>query len=148
MTAPIDGNGDPAPVADTTRSPQYEFGPDQSRIIADLAAKMRFVGLLIGVLGVVALLDGLAQLPNEGAKARVIVSALSALVLIATGYWSTRGGREFLLVRQTEGADITHLMRALENLRRLYGLQYAIGWVALFLAVAAIIFGFFADRAL
>jgi len=127
--------------------PQYEFNDEQGRIIADLAAKMRFVGVLVGVLGGVSLLEGLSRLPEEGITAASVVAMLTALVLIAIGYWSTRAGREFPLVDQTKGADITHLMRALENIRRLYGLQYVIGWVVLILLVVAVIFGFFADRA-
>ena len=127
--------------------PSYEFGPDDGRVMADLAAKMRFVGILTVGLGLLALLYGIGSIGRSGVEAGPIVAVLTAVLLVLGGYWSLRGGREFLLVARTEGADVGHLMKALGNLRRLYGLQASIGWVALVLLVAAIVFGVFADRA-
>ena len=126
---------------------RFEFGPEHGRLIADLGSKMHFVGLLVIVLGVLALLGGLLALPSDGLTGGTVVAGLSALFLAAVGFWSMRSGREFLLVARTEGADIPHLMRALENLRKLFSLQYTLAWIALLLLVVAIVFGFFIDPA-
>ena len=76
-----------------------------------------------------------------------MIAALSAVFLGAVGLWSMRSGREFVLVARTEGADIPHLIRALENMRKLFSLQYLLAWVALILLIGAIVFGYFVDQA-
>lgn len=138
----MDQDEAPSPVAD-----RFEFGEEHGRLIGDLGSKMHFVGLLTTILGGVALLSGLLSRPEEGLTGASVVSILSALFLGAVGIWSMRSGREFLLVSRTEGADIPHLMRALQNLRRLFGLQYALAWFGLILLVIAVVFGFFVDQA-
>ena len=136
---------DPSPPRDVE---PFEFGPDHGRLIADLGSKMHFVGLLTIILGGLALLSGLLNRPPGTAwTGGTIVAALTALILAAVGFWSMRAGREFLFVSQTEGADILHLMRALENLRRLFTLQYNFAWFGLILLVIAIVFGFLIDPA-
>lgn len=136
---------DQSPPSD--REP-FEFKPDHGHLISDLGSKMHFVGILTILLGGIALLSGLLNRP-EGTllTGGTLVAALSALFLVAVGFWSMRSGREFLLVAQTEGADIPHLMRALENLRRLVSLQYNLAWFGLILLVLLIVFGFFIDPA-
>jgi hypothetical protein len=134
--------------ATPVRAERFEFGPEHGTLIGDLGSKMHFVGLLTVILGVIALLSGLLNRPKgEGITGASIVAVLSALFLGAVGVWLMRSGREFLLVSRTEGADIPHLMRALENLRRLFALQYNLAWFGLFLLVLAIIFGVFVDQA-
>ncbi|WP_152054088.1 hypothetical protein [Tautonia marina] len=137
---------DQSPPAD--REP-FEFRPDHGHLIADLGSKLHFVGILTILLGAIALLSGLLNRPPGTPlwTGGTLVAALSALFLVAVGFWSVRSGREFLLVAQTEGADIPHLMRALENLRRLVSLQYNLAWFGLILLVLLIVFGFFIDPA-
>ncbi|RUL88579.1 hypothetical protein [Tautonia sociabilis] len=135
----------PAPADPPER---FEFGPEHGRLIADLGSKMHFVGLLTLVLGALALFSGVVNRPpDEGIDGGSIVAVLTALFLAAVGFWSMRSGREFLLVARTEGADIPHLMSALQNLRRLFGLQYHLAWFGLVLLVVALVFGFFIDQA-
>ncbi|MEW4569801.1 hypothetical protein AB1L88_18205 [Tautonia sp. JC769] len=126
----------------------FEFRPDHGHLIADLGSKLHFVGILTIVLGGIALLSGLLNRPpGTLLSGGTLVAAFSALFLVAIGFWSMRSGREFLLVAQTEGADIPHLIRALENLRRLVSLQYNLAWFGLLLLVLLIVFGFFIDPA-
>ncbi|QDV36571.1 hypothetical protein [Tautonia plasticadhaerens] len=140
----MDQDEAPAPAPGPER---FEFAEEHGRLIGDLGTKMHFVGLLTTILGVVALLSGLLSRPEEGLTGASVVSILSALFLGAVGFWSMRSGREFVLVSRTEGADIPHLMRALQNLRRLFGLQYVLAWIGLILLVVAILFGYFVDQA-
>jgi len=136
---------DQAPAAEADR---FEFGDEHSRLIGDLGSKMHFVGLLTVILGALALLSGVLIRPEQqGISGASIISVLTALFLGAVGIWLMRSGREFLLVSRTEGADIPHLMRALQNLQRLFALQYNLAWFGLFLLVVAIVFGVFVDQA-
>ena len=126
----------------------FEFRPDHGHLIADLGSKMHFVGILTMLLGGIALRSGLLyRPPGTLLTGGTLVAAFSALFLVAIGFWSMRSGREFLLVAQTEGADIPHLVRALENLRRLVSLQYNLAWFGLILLVLVVVFGFFIDPA-
>jgi hypothetical protein len=52
------------------------------------------------------------------------------------GVWTERAGAQFRTVVVTEGRDIRHLMHALEDLRRLYTLQF---WICLAAIVSALV---------
>lgn len=58
-----------------------------------------------------------------------------SLLFVAVGIWTHRGGREFRSVAETQGRDISHLMRALSNLLRFYTLLYLLFFVALVFAI-------------
>lgn len=142
---------DSQPTSETDPPPRrepFEFGPEHSKLIADLGEKMHFLGFLTIVLGALAILSGLLNRPpGTLATGGTLVTLLTALFLAAVGFWSMRSGRQFLFVAQTEGADIPHLMRALENLRRIVSLQYNLAWIGLVLLIVAMVFGYFIDPA-
>lgn len=111
---------------------QYEFTPEQDRLIADLAGKMRVVGffsLFIGVLGlslmVYAWIRGVRYLDA------------GSLILFCLGLWTLGSARSFQEVAETEGRDVSHLMKALGELRNMFGLLYWILIVGIVLVVVA-----------
>lgn len=54
-----------------------------------------------------------------------IAMGLAGLVLLIVGAWTRQGAMSFALVANTSGQDINWLMRGLNALRKIYGLQYA-----------------------
>lgn len=142
---------DSRPTSETGTPPRpspFEFGPEHSKLIADLGEKMHFLGFLTVVLGGLAIVSGLINRPpGTLVTGGTLVALLTALFLAAVGFWSMRSGRQFLFVARTEGADIPHLMRALEHLRRIVSLQYNLAWIGLVLLIISMVFGFFIDPA-
>ena len=57
------------------------------------------------------------------------------LLLIVVGIWTHCAGREFRNVADTHGKDVSHLMRALDNLLKLYTLLYLLFFIALVFAI-------------
>lgn len=108
---------------------QYEFTPEHDRLFEDLGAKMGFAGWFFLVLGVVGILRMLYLWLAWGAFAIDV----SSLVLLFVGFWTVRAARAFRDVAETTGRDISHLMRALVELQKLYALLYWILIAAVFL---------------
>src|SRR5689334_19354899 len=112
--------------------PRYEFTPDQNDLIARLAAKMRAVGFvhsMLGMLGIAlaglvalaGLIDTrLAGVPRPGLWATVGALAVAGLVNFLIGAWTFRGGKGFIRITTTRGNDIGLLMDALRDLYRVY----------------------------
>ncbi len=101
---------------------KFEFNREQNRLIADLATKMRGVGVFLmasGILCLVACGIGLAT----GRSGIVAVSLLAGIFFSATGFWTTRAGRSFKGVVDTEGNDIALVMHALRELDRFFTLN-------------------------
>lgn len=118
---------------------QYEFTPEQDRLIADLAGKMRFVGffaLFIGALG----LGLMIYVWTRG----VLYVDVGILVLAFLGFWTLGAARSFQDVADTEGRDVSHLMRALGELRSMFALLY---WILLVGIVLVAILFFLAPKA-
>jgi hypothetical protein len=116
-----------APVLTT---PAWEFTPEQSVIMARLAQRMRVVG--IALMALAALLGLRAAF---GGDAIGLLAVQAGIVLGCTGYWSVRAATELSRVVTTAGADVTHLMAALGEIRKLYELPF---WLFL---VAAVLLG-------
>jgi hypothetical protein len=132
----------PFSVADTgsaggrkTAEPQYEFKPQENKIIGELAGKMHFVGLFWLAVGVLMIGIGISV-----HDAGPIVSGTLACVI---GLWTQRSSVSFKDVVYTEGRDISHLIAALEDLRKLYSLQFWILILGLVFTAVTIIVLFF-----
>jgi hypothetical protein len=120
------------PPSDLTPAPQYEFTPGQNVVIGDLARKMSLVGMVLIVIGVLSILGALGRLIGgyfEG-------GFLGGLLFILIGVWTRGAADDFRMIVSTEGRDVTHLMRALENLRKMYDLIYIVIVVMIALALA------------
>jgi len=114
--------------------PEYEFSPAQNEIVEDLAKKMRFVGLMGIILGLVSLLGGVAGL-FTAKEAAGVTSVVQGLMLLVVGVWTRSAGSGFQTIVDTRGSDIAHLMNALTELRRIYSLQRVVFVVAILVLV-------------
>jgi len=101
---------------------EFEFDVNQNDLLEDLSGKMRFVGLLLlfvgalnGVAGVIILFSKL----QDG-----LSSILAGVIFVLIGFWTRQASTSFTQIVETEGQDISNLMIALGELRKLYALQY------------------------
>jgi hypothetical protein len=104
-----------------------EFAPQQNEVMSPLGRAMRDVGLFLGVFGVLSIAFGFARLfvgagTREQALTTAVWSLLPGGILLMLGAWTRDAGRHFQRVASTQGADIQHLIQALDELRHAYGL--------------------------
>lgn len=111
---------------------QYEFKENENRIIGQLAWKMNFVGLFLFANGLLIIAIGVVPLFHYGP---IISGALTCVV----GLWTQRASVSFRNVVRTEGRDISHLMEALDDLRKLYSLQFWLVILGLVLALMGLL---------
>jgi len=108
---------------------QYEFKPNENKIIGDLASKMHFVGLTLLFVGLLVILHGVVVAVHYG-------PIISGTFTCVVGIWTQRASVSFKNVVHTEGHDISHLMRALEDLRKFYSLLF---WLFILSAAFALV---------
>jgi hypothetical protein len=126
------GTAGVSPSASKTGDKQYEFKPGENKIIGQLAFKMHFVGLFLLAIGLIIIAIGVAVVFHVGP----IISGTLACVV---GLWTQRASMSFKNVVQTEGHDISHLMDALDDLRKLYTLQYWLLVLGVLLALTGLL---------
>ncbi len=134
MSAPDAGE---SPTPDQSTTGQYEFGADQNAIMGDLGSKMQFVGMFTIVIGTLGLIGGVLALNTDATRSPGIF--IMSLLYIAIGAWTRSAGAGFRQIVATRGADITHLMDALSNVRRVYSLFYWICIIAIALLVISML---------
>lgn len=150
---------------------RYEFTEVQNRQIGSLARKMRLVGLVAVVLGVVELIlgillliyafrdqlpaevlrripeDTLKQLPPPSQLWSVVVQAgASGLIFLLIGLWTRTAAAEFQQIVNTTGSDVSHLMSALASLHKMYSLLYTliiVGILAFLLSIGLLLYARF-----
>lgn len=105
----------------------YEFTPEQNILLGHLASRMKVVGRVLMTLAVLAMAQAFVS-------ASSVIGLEVSIVLGLLGLWSARAGAAFSKVVTTQGADVSYLMRALGDLRKLYDFQF---W--LFIALAALL---------
>ena len=111
---------------------EFEFDASQNELLEDLSGKMRFVGLLLLFVG---FMNGVAGLVITFSNLQDGLSSLVVgIILVLIGFWTRRASASFTQIVETAGHDISNLMVALGELRKLYSLQY---W--LILAAAALL---------
>lgn len=120
-----------APRPEPIGPPQYEFSDAENALIRDLAGKMHFVGLFGIALGILTIAVG-GLILHVG-------PILTGTFYAVLGLWTQRASTAFKSIVDTKGSDVTHLIDALSDLRRLYSLQYWLAVLGLTLAVATII---------
>jgi hypothetical protein len=104
----------------------YEFSAEENAVIAALASDMVWVAmplLLVGILyglGVLVAVVRSFQDPHYLFQAAII--GLAMLFFLVLGSWTSRSAQAFGQIVATRGRDINHLMDALNNLRKMYGL--------------------------
>jgi hypothetical protein len=118
---------------------EYEFTAVENETIGDLASKMRFVGLMGAILGVLLLLAGIAGIVfggrAGGSSAGTVVQGFLSLLV---GIWTRSAAAGFQRIVDTQGHDIANLMSALGELRRIYTLQRVLYVVVIILFVLTV----------
>jgi hypothetical protein len=108
---------------------QYEFSDDQNDQIARLSNSMRWVAapmLALGTLCAINLIMGFVWLVQTKtyqdwhAIGTILYLLFSTLLFLAFAMWTSNSARAFQEITQTQGHDISHLMNALDGLRKLY----------------------------
>jgi len=112
----------------------YEFDGDQNALIGLLAKRMTWVGRFMIIFSIVAVIGGIAKIREDGLGA--IIQAGFVLVLAV---WTLRAAASFNGIVTTAGSDISNLMAALGELKKLYTLQYWVVVVAIVLVGIALI---------
>jgi hypothetical protein len=119
---------------------QYEFDSQQDRILAGLSQDMRWVAvplMFVGVMYGIACAAGIVRaFSHPEALLGAIFIGLAMLFYLALGTWTQRAAVSFYQITRTQGRDVTHLMGALENLRKMYALLSLI--VKIYVAVVLI----------
>lgn len=126
----------PPPNVDEVSAP-YEFNASQNDAFGDLAMKMRFVGMMGIAAGVLVGIGGIAGLVT-GKGAMGWGSLVQATLSLLVGAWTRSAAAGFQRVVDTQGSDIKNLMIAIDELRRIYGLQKLLFIVVIGLLVLAI----------
>jgi hypothetical protein len=114
---------------------QYEFKPHENKIIGELAAKMHFVGLFLLASGLLVI--------GIGVFVHHYLPIIAGAFFCVVGLWTQRASVSLKSVVYTEGKDISHLIAALEDLRKLYSLQFWLLILALVVAVVSLALVFF-----
>ncbi len=118
-------------------SREFEFDASQNALFSDLAQKMGFVGLLFIALGALTILGGVFN--GVGGLSNILVGVLYILI----GLWTKNASDAFRRIVNTQGNDITNLMTALGQLRKLYTLQYWAIIISIIFVVLALIAALF-----
>lgn len=138
---PSDEAGDAAPPA------QHEFTSQENQTIDDLAKAMRWVALpfvFLGVLYVFSSVIFLVQVFQRPENVFAIIYVLLvAIMFLFLGHWTRQAAEAFQQIVSTTGRDISHLMAALESLRKKYSLlsllvKIYLGLVAITMIVALV----------
>jgi hypothetical protein len=110
----------PAPPA------QYEFDGQQNAVIDALADAMQWIATPLLCLGVafvlVAILQAVEAFRETGPIVPALTNGLAAILAIVLGLWTSLAAGEFRRIVTTRGRDVTHLMTALDSLRKKYTL--------------------------
>jgi O-antigen ligase len=122
----------------------YEFTPEQNQTISRLTSAMSFVGILFLILGCLAMFGGVAELVLVGSGGNSIITGIVYAVL---GGYTKQAASSFDTIVSTQGNDIPHLMNALDQLRRLYGVLRVLIIVALVLLALVFVVGFIVTAA-
>ncbi len=124
---------------------QYEFDPQQDEVIDNLSNSMRWVAAPLWVLGIlyaVATVLALVQVFSRPESLYALLSfLLVTLFFLALAGWTVRAADSFKAIAQTRGRDISHLMDALNNLRKLYSMLALIVKVYVAILVISLVVG-------
>jgi hypothetical protein len=106
---------------------QYEFSEEENILVGSLAKKMKFVGIFGIIFGILEILQGVFS------DKTAIVQGLISIII---GIWTTKASESFQKIVDTQGNDISYLLGALDQLKKLFSLQY---WTYLIGAIIIII---------
>lgn len=125
--------------APTEASKEYEFTAEQNAVIRDLASVVSVAGLVLMALAIVGILYVGAYITSANHDPTPMVFAAFCAPMVIAGFWLRGASEPLLKIVDTEGRDITHLMQALQELRRIFALLRTGFAVSLFVAVGGIV---------
>jgi len=114
----------------------YEFDSGQNELISLLAKRMKWVAWFMIVFAVVAAIMGVVTIGGDG-----ISSIIQAVLMLIIAVWTRKAALAFEGIVQTEGSDMTNLMDALGELKKLYTLQYWVIIIAIIFVGIALVIG-------
>ena len=113
-------------------SGEHEFTALDNQRFARLATAMQAVATLKFLCGLFLLVAGLPHFLAAIRSAKLAAASgnlLSMLVPPVIGIWTYRAAKHLRRIVRTQGNDIKHLMAAIDELSRLYILQFGL-WLA------------------
>jgi uncharacterized membrane protein YhaH (DUF805 family) len=154
-------HSDPSAPLPPAPSGQYEFSAADNSVFGGLAGKMRFVGIFLIVVGVLYLflagliaigaISGQSVTTTQKTDGGVVVTQrnlhightigylVGGIIYLCLGVWTGNGAVAFRRIVDTQGSDISHLMEAVTNLRKLYTLQYWLIFIALIVMLVVLV---------
>ena len=129
----------------------YEFNEAQNMTFGVLASRMKFLGILNLALAVLVGLFSILAL--FASPLTIVVSGPQVAMLVVMGIWMVNASSSFRMIVDSHGQDITHLMTAMDALRKLYNLQFWLTIAVLVLFIVGFLilismFGVFAAAAM
>jgi hypothetical protein len=113
----------------------YEFTEAHNEIIGGLARFMQITGVMILLYGGLETVQGVLAIRQDG-WTDLVGAAVSAVI----GVFTLKAASFFRRIVVSQGEDLSHLMAALETLRRLYKLQAVLYIIGVTLLILALIF--------
>lgn len=109
---------------------QYEFSEEENIIVGSLAKKMKFVGIFGIIFGVLEILQGIFSDKS---------AILQGIISIIIGIWTSKASESFQKIVDTQGNDISYLLGALDQLKKLFSLQYWTYLIGVIIVIITII---------
>jgi hypothetical protein len=100
---------------------EFEFTAAQNETLRVLAYRMKGVAIIYMLGGIGACVWGLVLFARHQQD---LTSLLITVVLITIGIYTRLAAQEFSKIVETSGADIVHIMEAINSLRGLYNVQF------------------------
>jgi hypothetical protein len=108
-------------LSQVAREGGYEFIDANKESFRALAASMSFVGVCTMLFAALSCIFFAGELYAGFLLGAIGMAALAALC-VATAWWMMSAGRALSALVGTRGRDVEHLMAAVEQLRRFFGL--------------------------
>ena len=127
----------------------YEFTEPQNKSITELSGAMTFVGTFTLVVGVLSLLVGavavvMGLISHAGHIATGFQALANGAIYLLMGLWIRKSSAAFTNIVKTQGSDISNLMLALDELKKMFSLSR----ILLILYLAIMVLAFFAGMML
>lgn len=143
MTPPPDPTPSTLPPPDDAPRPQYEFTESQNKVIDDLSSAISWVGLPMMILGVVYIIRAVTHFVRVGRDTGELVlgglALCGAVFFLMLASWLAKAAESFNRVTATTGYDVTHLMTALRNLGKTFGLLALLVKIYILIALIALV---------
>ena len=93
----------------------YEFSPEQNHKIAELSVRLRHFSIVLGIVGGLVFLNGLARWSTLGVQ-QGLLTVLGGLIIAGGAYLYSRPLDNFRNIIDLEGRDIEELITAMSDL--------------------------------